>query len=138
MPTNARIRLESMRLSRDGILVAGSLFGAHFGSGIFDAVRRAAMKSGRKFSEIENQVASAGSSGRFQGGGLLLGDLSEACDVSRKAYMIFSFRKDPGNPPGPPAHSFAFTTMRSSMFHSLKILKRFGRQRIFRRCRSGL
>ncbi|HEY1718049.1 MAG TPA: class I SAM-dependent methyltransferase [Verrucomicrobiae bacterium] len=49
-------RLNSLgmaRLSRDGILVAGSCSAHVSAAEFFDAVRRAAMKSGRKFSELK-------------------------------------------------------------------------------------
>jgi 23S rRNA (cytosine1962-C5)-methyltransferase len=42
-----------MRLSRDGILVAGSCSAHVSAPEFFDAVRRAAVKSGRKFSELK-------------------------------------------------------------------------------------
>lgn len=42
-----------MRLSRDGILVAGSCSAHISAPEFFDAVRRAAMKSGRKFTELK-------------------------------------------------------------------------------------
>jgi len=41
------------RLSRDGILVAGSCSAHVSAAEFFDAVRRAAMKSGRKFMELK-------------------------------------------------------------------------------------
>ncbi|HTA95487.1 MAG TPA: 23S rRNA (cytosine(2499)-C(5))-methyltransferase, partial [Verrucomicrobiae bacterium] len=49
-------RLNSLgiqKLSRDGILVAGSCSAHVSATEFFDAVRRAAMKSGRKFSELK-------------------------------------------------------------------------------------
>ena len=42
-----------MRLSRDGVLVAGSCSAHVSAPEFFDAVRRAAMKSGRKFTELK-------------------------------------------------------------------------------------
>jgi 23S rRNA (cytosine1962-C5)-methyltransferase len=42
-----------MRLSRDGILVAGSCSAHVSAPEFFDAVRRAAAKSGRKFTELK-------------------------------------------------------------------------------------
>jgi 23S rRNA (cytosine1962-C5)-methyltransferase len=45
-----------MRLSRDGILVAGSCSAHVSASEFFDAVRRAAQKSGRKFSELKTKL----------------------------------------------------------------------------------
>ncbi len=45
-----------MRLSRDGILVAGSCSAHVSAAEFFDAVRRAAMKSGRKFSELKTKL----------------------------------------------------------------------------------
>jgi 23S rRNA (cytosine1962-C5)-methyltransferase len=44
------------RLSRDGILVAGSCSAHVSAPEFFDAVRRAAMKSGRKFSELKTNL----------------------------------------------------------------------------------
>jgi 23S rRNA (cytosine1962-C5)-methyltransferase len=44
------------RLSRDGILVAGSCSAHVSAAEFFDAVRRAAMKSGRKFSELKTNL----------------------------------------------------------------------------------
>jgi 23S rRNA (cytosine1962-C5)-methyltransferase len=44
------------RLSRDGILVAGSCSAHVSATEFFDAVRRAAMKSGRKFSELKTKL----------------------------------------------------------------------------------
>ena len=41
------------KLSRDGILVAGSCSAHVSAAEFFDAVRRAAIKSGRKFSELK-------------------------------------------------------------------------------------
>ena len=49
-------RLNSLgiaRLSRDGILVAGSCSAHVPATEFFDAVRRAALKSGRKFTELK-------------------------------------------------------------------------------------
>ena len=44
------------RLSRDGVLVAGSCSAHVSAAEFFDAVRRAAMKSGRKFSELKTNL----------------------------------------------------------------------------------
>ena len=51
-------RLNSLgiqKLARDGILVAGSCSAHVSAADFFDAVRRAAMKSGRKFSELKTK-----------------------------------------------------------------------------------
>ncbi len=47
-----------MRVSRDGILVAGSCSAHVSATEFFDAVRRAAMKSGRKFAELKTMLHS--------------------------------------------------------------------------------
>jgi hypothetical protein len=58
------------------------VFRARPAEDFFEVVRRAAVKSGRKFIGTENPAASAGSSGHLQGRGISEGDLFEICDVA--------------------------------------------------------